>query len=99
MLARLRRDGRADLIERVESGALSVRGALAALTDKQASRVATMARAPSTFRQPDVTRAVKAVRSAGVDIARVELTKDGKIVIITTPETAQTKDANEWDPA
>ena len=38
VLARLRRDGRADLIEKVESGALSVRGALAALTDKQASR-------------------------------------------------------------
>jgi hypothetical protein len=28
-----RRDGRADLIEKVESGALSVRGALAAMTD------------------------------------------------------------------
>ena len=38
VLARLRRDGRADLIEKVESGALSVRGAFAALTDKQASR-------------------------------------------------------------
>ena len=37
VLARLRRDRRADLIEKVESGALSVRGALAALTDKQAS--------------------------------------------------------------
>jgi hypothetical protein len=43
-----------------------------------------MARAPSTFRQADVTRVVKAVRSAGVDIVRVELTKDGKIVIITS---------------
>ena len=40
-------------------------------------------RAPSTFRQADVTRAVKAVRSAGVDIMRVELTKDGRIVIVT----------------
>jgi len=38
VLARLRRDGRADLIENVESGALSVRGALAAMTDKQGSR-------------------------------------------------------------
>jgi hypothetical protein len=42
-----------------------------------------MARAPSTFRQADVTKAVKAVRSAGVDIMRVELTKDGSIVIVT----------------
>jgi hypothetical protein len=42
-----------------------------------------MARAPSTFRQADLTKAVKAVRSAGVDILRVELTKDGRIVIVT----------------
>jgi hypothetical protein len=58
-----------------------------------------MARVPSTFRQSDVTRAVKAVRGAGVEIARVEITRDGRIILITTPETAQTKDANEWDPA
>src|SRR5262249_5275966 len=37
VLARLRRDGRADLIDMVESGALSVRSALAAMTDKQTS--------------------------------------------------------------
>jgi hypothetical protein len=42
-----------------------------------------MARAPSTFRQADIVKAVRAVRSAGVDIARVELTRDGKIVIVT----------------
>jgi hypothetical protein len=35
VLARLRRDGRADLIEKIDSGALSVRGALTAMTDKQ----------------------------------------------------------------
>ena len=42
-----------------------------------------MARAPSTFRQTDVTRAVKAVVAAGVNIARVEIDKSGKIVIVT----------------
>jgi hypothetical protein len=42
-----------------------------------------MARAPSTFRQQDVTRAVKAVIAAGVDISRIEIDKAGKIVIVT----------------
>ena len=42
-----------------------------------------MARTPSTFRQQDVTRAVKAVTAAGVDIARVEIARDGRIVIVT----------------
>jgi hypothetical protein len=37
VLARLRRDGRADLIAMVESGELSARRALAAIVDKQAS--------------------------------------------------------------
>src|SRR5262249_49798390 len=38
VLARLHRDARADLIEKLESGELSVRGALAAMTDKHTSR-------------------------------------------------------------
>jgi hypothetical protein len=42
-----------------------------------------MPRTPSTFRQQDVTRAVKAVAAAGVDIARVEIDSTGKIVIVT----------------
>jgi hypothetical protein len=59
-----------------------------------------MTRAPSTFRQQDVTRAIKAVTAAGVHIARVEIDKTGKIVIITDHGTGQPDDlreANEWD--
>ena len=41
-----------------------------------------MSRSPSTFRQTDLTRAIKAARNAGVDVARAEIAKDGKIVIV-----------------
>jgi hypothetical protein len=58
-----------------------------------------MARAPSTFRQQDVTRAVKAVAAAGVHIGRIEIAKDGRIVIITVAEPAETerREGNTWD--
>jgi hypothetical protein len=56
-----------------------------------------MSRAPSTFRQQDVTRAVKAVRCAGVDIVRVEIAKDGRIIIVTAADTEPKAEANEWD--
>ena len=57
-----------------------------------------MARAPSTFRQADITKAVKAVRLAGVDIVRVEVAKDGRIVIITAAEAnPERREGNTWD--
>jgi hypothetical protein len=59
-----------------------------------------MARAPSTFRQQDVTRAVKAVAAAGVHISRIEIDKTGKIVIVTNEppdEPGEMTEANEWD--
>ena len=59
-----------------------------------------MTRPPSTFRQQDVTRAVKAVTAAGVTIARVEIDKAGKITIITASEQGSNyREANEWDRA
>jgi hypothetical protein len=59
-----------------------------------------MARAPCTFRRTDVTRAVKAVVAAGVHIARVEIDRAGKIVIIAaevTEQSGKTREVNEWD--
>jgi hypothetical protein len=56
-----------------------------------------MTRAPSTLRQQDVTRAVKAVAAAGVDIARVEIDTAGKIVIVTGKALEPTSTQDELD--
>ena len=42
-----------------------------------------MARAPATFRQSDITKAIRAARKAGVENVRVEIAKDGRVVIVT----------------
>ena len=58
-----------------------------------------MSRAPSTFRQRDVTRAIKAMVAAGVDIAqvRVEITKAGSIIVMASEGHAEDREGNEWD--
>lgn len=40
-----------------------------------------MANIPALFRQADVTRAIKAVRAAGLPIHRTEVTRAGSILI------------------
>jgi hypothetical protein len=60
-----------------------------------------MSRGQQTFKQRDVTKAIKATVKAGIAVERVEIDKDGKIIIVT----AKAKDAvngdnrekNEWD--
>ena len=39
-------------------------------------------RRPCLFKERDVTRAAKAIRAAGLDIARVEIAKDGAIIVV-----------------
>jgi hypothetical protein len=63
-----------------------------------------MARAPCTFRQQDVTRAIQGIRAAGVDVqqVQVEIDKAGKIVVKAGPapqavQTAAPDTENEWD--
>ena len=53
-----------------------------------------MTRTTSNFRQRDVTRAVKAVVKAGVDIARVrvEITKAGSIIVTTGTDQPAAQD-------
>jgi hypothetical protein len=42
-----------------------------------------MSRAPGTFKQGDVTKALKAALKAGLEVKRYEIDSSGKIVIIT----------------
>ena len=43
-----------------------------------------MPRGSLTFKQRDVTRAVKAAQAAGMDVACIEIDKEGKIIILTS---------------
>jgi hypothetical protein len=61
---------------------------------------AMMGRGPCTFRQKDVTRALKAARAAGVEVAKVEIDKDGKIVVVAGKPTEMAVNGaanNPWD--
>jgi DNA-binding MarR family transcriptional regulator len=59
-----------------------------------------MSRGQQTFKQSDVTKALKAMVKAGI-VGRVEIDKDGKIVIVPArPEDAANREKsekNEWD--
>jgi hypothetical protein len=60
-------------------------------------------RRPCKFREADVRRAIRAARKENV-LARIELTPDGRILIIpitgqNVSATPAPVDANEWDLA
>jgi hypothetical protein len=61
-----------------------------------------MSRGPLTFKQTDLTRAVKAVVAAGVGVSRVEI-KDGTIILVpgkpTETDRQGATEPNEWDDA
>lgn len=55
-----------------------------------------MTRRPSTFRQTDVARAVKAAQTAGLTVGTVEVTSDGTIRVIAAIDSELTP-ANAFD--
>jgi hypothetical protein len=57
-----------------------------------------MSRGTLTFKKTDVTRATKAVLAAGLNVARVEIAKNGSIVVVSGKPSDTSSDAvNPWD--
>ena len=61
-----------------------------------------MSRRPATFRQHDADALIRAVRRGGCEITRVELDRDGKIVVFTgkstdAPVDALDRELAEWE--
>jgi len=54
-----------------------------------------MSRGPSTFRQRDVQRLVKAATAAGLHVTGVRVGKDGAIEVVTG--TSEVQDSNPLD--
>ncbi len=54
-----------------------------------------MSREKSAFRERDVTRAAKAIAKAGLPVARVEIDKEGKIVVIVAKPDASATEEKE----
>lgn len=54
-----------------------------------------MTNRPATFRQSDVTRAAKGALAAGLPVARMEIDREGKIVVIIEGGTSKVE--NDWD--
>jgi hypothetical protein len=52
-----------------------------------------------TFREIDLTRALRAAKKAGADVARAEVSRDGKIVLVlkNDVEARSINERNEWD--
>ena len=57
-----------------------------------------MSRGAQTFKQGDVTKALKGAEKAGFKVQRAEIGADGRIVLDFTEQAQQTANvANEWD--
>jgi hypothetical protein len=52
-----------------------------------------------TFREVDLTRALRAAKKAGENVARAEIARDGKIVLVLNKDgqVPSKSEGNEWD--
>jgi hypothetical protein len=60
-----------------------------------------MSRGAQSFKQGDVSKAIRAAVKAGLPVARVEVSPEGRIIVIAgkprEEEQNPTTEANEWD--
>jgi hypothetical protein len=53
--------------------------------------------AAARFKQEDITRAVRGVEKAGIRVGRVEIDRDGRIVILSESAAPPAAAPNPWD--
>ena len=51
----------------------------------------------ATFKETDLTRALRAARKVGADVERVEVSRDGRIVLVLKDGEKVFTERNEWD--
>ena len=56
-----------------------------------------MGHGKATFKQADLTRALRAVERAGRDVVRAEIVPDGRIVLVFKNGEEVPVERNEWD--
>ena len=56
-----------------------------------------MGHGPTTFKETDLTRALRAARKAGAEVERVEIGRDGRIVLVLKNGDEVSPEDNEWD--
>jgi hypothetical protein len=56
-----------------------------------------MGQGKATFKQADLTRALRAVEKAGRDLERAEIDRDGRIVLVFKNGEEVLVEQNEWD--
>ncbi|QOZ33655.1 hypothetical protein XH92_19935 [Bradyrhizobium sp. CCBAU 53421] len=54
-----------------------------------------MSRARQAFKQTDVTKAVRAVAAAGVTVGRVEISPDGRIIVVADAGSDQDRGVSD----
>jgi len=56
-----------------------------------------MGHGPATFKESDLIRALRAAQKAGIDVVRVEVGRDGRIVLVLKNGDKVLTERNEWD--